>query len=306
MLLLARGTRGRRMEHAVGVLAMEHIAAGLVEGDRIVGQIRTYPDQADQGSSVLPTLPAADIVQAIGRLVDEVGQGRRLDVVGVGFPGVIRDGVVEDSPNLQQMKGTALARSLSEALGGRAHVLVLNDADAVATGIAATRGQLETLTRVWTLGSGVGFGRYPHAPGVWEGGHVVVTLNPKESLCGCGGQGHLKGIVGHRSMRLRFLDMEPEEVFAQAVAGNPRCATFVRLWHRAIAAAAAGSIHMDGPGRFFLTGPNARFVDTAVLAAALHDMVKMSPLQGSAFEVIARSDDLAIIGAAVGARQSAE
>ena len=51
---------------------------------------------------------------------------------------------------------------------------VLNDADAFATGIAATRGQLDTLIRVWTLGSGVGFGRYPHATGVWEGGHVVV------------------------------------------------------------------------------------------------------------------------------------
>lgn len=293
------------MGHAVGVLAMEHIAAGLVDGDRIVGPIRTYPDQADDGSSVLPTLPPADMVQAIGRLIDEVARGHPLDVVGVGFPGVIRDGVIEDSPNLQQMKGSALARSLSDALGGRAHVLVLNDADAVATGIAATRGQLDTLTRVWTLGSGVGFGRYPHTPGVWEGGHVVVSLDPKESLCGCGGQGHLEGIVGHRSMRLRFLDMEPEEVFAQGAGGDTRCAAFVRLWHRAIAAAAAGSIHMDGPGRFFLSGPNARFVDTALLAGSLHDMVKMSPLQGSAFEVVARSDDLAIIGAAVGARQSA-
>jgi predicted NBD/HSP70 family sugar kinase len=293
------------MGYAVGVLAMEHIAAGLVDGDQIVGPIRTYPDQADEGSSVLPTLPPADIVQAIGRLIDEVARGHPLDVVGVGFPGVIRAGVIEDSPNLQQMKGSALARSLSDALGGRAHVLVLNDADAVATGIAATRGQLDTLTRVWTLGSGVGFGRYPHTPGVWEGGHVVVSLDPKESLCGCGGQGHLEGIVGYRSMRLRFLDMEPEEVFAQGARGDTRCAAFVRLWHRAIAAAAAGSIHMDGPGRFFLSGPNARFVDTALLAGALHEMVKMSPLQGSAFEVVARSDDLAIIGAAVGARQSA-
>jgi predicted NBD/HSP70 family sugar kinase len=293
------------MAHAVGVLAMEHIAAGLVEGDRIVGPIRTYPDQADEGSSVLPTLPPAEIVQAIARLIDDVAHGYPLDVVGVGFPGVIREGIIEDSPNLRQMKGSALAQTLSEALNGRAHVLVLNDADAIATGIAATRGQLDTLTRVWTLGSGVGFGRYPHAPGIWEGGHVVVSLDPKESLCGCGGQGHLEGIVGHRSMRLRFLDMEPEEVFAQAAGGDARCAAFVRLWHRAMAAAAAGSIHMDGPGRFFLSGPNARFVDTAVLAGALHDMVKMSPLQGSAFEVVAGSDDLAIIGAAVGARQSA-
>jgi len=32
-------------------------------------------------------------------------------------------------------------------------------------------------------------------------------------------------------------------------------------------------------------------------------MVKMSPLQGSAFEVIMASDDVAIVGAAVAARQ---
>jgi len=34
----------------------------------------------------------------------------------------------------------------------------------------------------------------------------------KESLCGCGGRGHLEGILGHRAMRMRFLDLEPDEV----------------------------------------------------------------------------------------------
>jgi predicted NBD/HSP70 family sugar kinase len=180
-------------------------------------------------------------------------------------------------------------------------VFVVNDADAIAAGVAATRGELGTLTRVWTLGSGIGFGRYPHTAGAWEGGHTVVTLDPKESLCGCGGQGHLEGIIGHRSMRLRFLDREPEEVFEQAAAGDPQCAAFVRLWHRALAAATATSIHFDGPGRFFLAGPNTRFVDHAMLASTLHDMVTMSPLQGSVFEIVTGSDQLAIIGAAVGA-----
>ena len=101
-----------------------------------------------------------------------------------------------------------------------APVLTLNDADAFAAGIAATRGHLDTLIRVWTLGSGVGFGRYPSADGIWEGGHVVVSLDPKEKYCGCGGIGHLEGIVGRRGMRQRFLDLEPEEVFANAAAGD--------------------------------------------------------------------------------------
>lgn len=135
---------------------------------------------------------------------------------------------------------------------------------------------------------------------------MVVSLDPKETLCGCGGAGHLEGIVGHRSMRLRFLDMEPEEVFEHAASGDARCVAFVQLWHRALAAATATSVHVDGPGRFFLSGPNARFVDIRVLESYLLEMVRMSPLLGSAFEVVPTSDELAIIGAAVSAVERAQ
>jgi predicted NBD/HSP70 family sugar kinase len=170
--------------------------------------------------------------------------------------------------------------------------------------VAATRGHLEKLIRIWYLGDGVGFGRYPQMEGVWEGGHMVVSLDPKEHFCGCGGVGHLEGIMGHRAMRLRFLDMEPEEVFAAAHEGDARCATFVKRWHRALAAASASSIHLDGPGKFFIMGPNAHYVDLGLIGQYIHEMVKMTPLQGSLFEIISSSHDLAIVGAAVNARRA--
>jgi len=113
--------------------------------------------------------------------------------------------------------------------------------------------------------------------------------------------GHLEGIMGHRAMRLRFLDMEPEEIFDTAKKSDSRCAQFDTRWHRALAAATATSIHLEGPGKFFITGPNARFIDANLLDNFLHEMVKMSPLQGSLFEVIATSDEIGIIGAAVNA-----
>jgi predicted NBD/HSP70 family sugar kinase len=228
--------------------------------------------------------------------------------VGVGFPGLIREGVVEESPNLQQMKGFRLQEAVESALGAASSgvvVRIYNDADATAAGIAAVRGVLHKLNRVWTLGNGVGFGRYPWSEGVWEGGHSVVTLDPKENFCGCGGRGHLEGILGFRAMRMRFLDMEPEEVFAGAQEGEARCVEFVQLGHRALAAATATSVHMDGPGPFYLTGPNAKFIDTGLLDRLVHEMVKMSPLQGSRFEVIPTSDELGIIGAAVNAELAA-
>jgi predicted NBD/HSP70 family sugar kinase len=176
----------------------------------------------------------------------------------------------------------------------------------MAAGIASTQGRLGKLTRVWTLGNGIGFGRYPSSEGVWEGGHSVVTLDPKEKFCGCGGRGHLEGILGRRSMRLRFMDLEPEEVFENARAGDARCSEFVTLCHRALAAATATSIHMEGPGAFFITGPEVKFIDIGLLDRYVHEMVKMSPLQGSRFELIPTSDEIGIIGAAVNAERATQ
>lgn len=295
------------MTLSVGVLAAERIAAGLVENDRIVESISVFPDQETDHNPLIE-MPADEIVR---RIVEEIGgarQNREISAIGVGFPGIIREGVIEDSPNLQQMKGQNLATAISSALNQvnlQIPVQILNDADAMAAGIAATHGYLDRLVRVWFLGSGVGYGRYPQAPGVWEGGHMVISLDPKEQFCRCGGEGHLEGIMGDRAMRLRFLDLEPEEVFEQAKEGDKRCADFVKLWHRALAAATATSVHLDGPGKFFIIGPKSEFVQLNLLDQLLLDMVKMSPLQGSTFEIVPAGDELAIFGAAVSAQKSA-
>jgi predicted NBD/HSP70 family sugar kinase len=284
---------------------MEHISVGVVESHRLVDTMRVYPEDADAANTTLQTMPAEQIAETIRMHAEAAAGGRPIEALGVGFPGIIRNGIVEESPNLQQVKGFKLESTLRGLLGGTLRVCILNDADAFAAGIAATHGHLETLIRVWTLGSGVGFGRYPTADGVWEGGHIVVSLDPKEKYCGCGGLGHLEGIVGRRGMRLRFLDLEPEEVFANARAGDERCAAFMKTWHRALAAATATSIHLDGPGRFFFSGPNARFLDVNLLGRCVHEMVTMSPLQGNAFEIVEASDETAIIGAAVNALRCA-
>ncbi|HST50701.1 MAG TPA: ROK family protein [Pyrinomonadaceae bacterium] len=295
------------MTRTIGVMAMEHIAVGLVEEHQLVGAKRVFPDTQSEYDS-LAAMPADEIAQGIARQIQEVAQGGDVAAIGVGFPGIIREGVVEDSPNLQQSKGQRLGEQLMSLLAAKglgAPVFILNDADAIAAGIAATLGHLDNFIRVWALGSGVGFGRYPLAEGVWENGHAVVSLDPKETFCRCGGVGHLEGIVGRRAMRLRFLDLEPEEVFAHAREGDQRCVEFVKMWHRALAAATANSVHAGGPGKFFISGPHAKFVETNLLDAYLHEMVKMSPLQGSSFEIVPTSDETAIIGAAVSAAHSA-
>jgi len=285
---------------------VQHISAGLVENNRVVGGVRAFPEKGAAHDALL-SMPANDIAVTIAEQVKAIAKGEKLDAVGIGFPGIIRNGIAEESPNLQQMKGFELQKAVEAALakaGTKIPVGLFNDADATAAGIAATRGVLHKLNRVWAIGNGVGYGRFPWSEGVWEGGHSVVTLDPKEKFCGCGGVGHLEGILGYRSMRMRFLDMEPEEVFENAKAGDARCAEFVMQCHRALAAASATSIHMAGPGPFYLTGPNAGFLDVGLLDRIVHEMVRMSPLQGSRFEWIPQNDELGVIGAAVNAERA--
>jgi predicted NBD/HSP70 family sugar kinase len=112
--------------------------------------------------------------------------------------------------------------------------------------------------------------------------------------------------MGQRAMRLRFLDMEPEEVFEAAKQGDPRCLEFKKLWHKALAAATATTFHMAGPGKVYLTGMNVRFVDLPMLKDYVHQMVTMSPLQNYSLEVIAADAEMAevaVIGAGVTALQ---
>ena len=239
-----------------------------------------------------------------------VGKGHesKLKGVGIALPGLIRNGVVEEAPNIPQLKGVRIQDLVAAALESRGlkiPVTILNDADAVAAGLASQHGKLEQQVRVWSIGTGIGYGCYPFMDGVWEGGHTVVTLDDKENYCGCGGRGHLEGIMGHRAMRLRFLDMEPEEVFEAANAGAMRAAWSSSICGtRRLAAATASMIHQAGARRFFITGYNVRFLDLKMLKDYLHQMVKMSPLQSYSVEIVEDNQTTRVVGAAVAAEQA--
>lgn len=296
------------MAKGIGIVVTERLGVGVVENNALVNGLRFDPEDPDVSDS-LHGLPAEAIFERLAGLVKQLDLTEPPEFVGVALPGIVRNGIVEDSPNLVQFKGVNVTEMMSNALVplfGKVPVYAFNDADAMAAGVAATLNYLDRLIRVWTLGTGIGYGRYPFHTGIWEAGHSVVTLDPKETFCGCGGKGHLEGIMGYRAIRLRFMDLEPEEVFAQAEAGEARCVDFVKLWHRALAAATATSIHLDGPGKFFITGFESRYLNLTLLNEYLHEMVKLSPLQGYQVEVIPAGDNIAIIGAAVNASQAVE
>lgn len=296
------------MAKIVGVTLSDRVVAGLVVDHKLPGSLVFFPEAQDD-EYALVEMPSEAIVETMAeQVLAAAGKEREIAAIGIGVPGLVRNGVVEEAPNLPQLKGARMAEMLEARLRGEgieAPVRIINDADGFAAGIAASIGKLDTVIRVWTLGIGIGYGRYPLTDGVWEGGHTVITLDEKENYCGCGGRGHMEGIMGHRAMRLRFLDMEPEEVFDAARGGDPRCLDFKRLWHKSLAAATATSIHLRGPGVFYLAGFNVRFVDMPMLKDYLQQMVKMSPLQSYSIEIIEDDRETRVIGAAVSAEQTA-
>jgi predicted NBD/HSP70 family sugar kinase len=294
----------------IGLTLSKRIVAGLVGPDGLIGSAHSYPED-EFYEDALVEMPREHLIAAMCEQIVAVAKengDEELAGIGIALPGVVRNGVVEDSPNLPQMKGARITAELCHLLkeqGIDVPLTLVNDADAMAAGLAQQQGKLDTMIRVWTIGTGIGFGRYPVVAGVGEGGHTVVTLDDRETYCGCGGRGHIEGIMGHRAMRLRFLDMEPEDVFEAADGGDQRCIEFKKLWHRALAAGCASSIHMSGAGKFYLTGYNVRFVEIPLLNHYVQQMVRMSPLQAFSIEIRPENPETEVVGAAVLGRTAA-
>jgi glucokinase len=297
------------MANTIGVVMTTKVVAGLIENHKLHGALREFPESLDDTNGLIE-VPAESLCDLLSEAIAALAASASgVKTAGVALPGYVHQGILLDSPNLPQLKGARVGENIEARLARRGlniKVRVFNDADAAAAGIAAERGQLDRQIRVWTIGNGIGFGRWPWTPGPWEGGHMIVTLDPKENYCGCGGRGHLEGILGHRAMRLRFLDMEPDEVFAAAKKGDRRCREFVELAHRALAAATASQIHLEGPGRFYYTGRDIQRLDITLLRQYLYEMIKMSPLQNYTAEILPEDSALAVIGAGVAALHADE
>jgi polyphosphate glucokinase len=104
----------------------------------------------------VPTPEKSTPANVVDALVALVGQLGHFDRVSVGFPGVIRRGMVLTAPHLgtEDWRDFPLAETLSECL--KAPVRILNDASVQGYGVISGHG----VECVITLGTGVGFALY--------------------------------------------------------------------------------------------------------------------------------------------------
>src|SRR5580698_1667828 len=120
------------MAKTIGVILSERISAGLVVDHKLVGPVRRFPDDHDDEDALVEMHTDA-LVETIGKEVLLAADGATdVMAVGVALPGLVKNGVVEEAPNLPQLKGARIQELLAAYLKGHGWnvtVTAVNDAD---------------------------------------------------------------------------------------------------------------------------------------------------------------------------------
>ena len=145
--LTARPARARRRASARPATLAIDVGGSHVKASVLDPRGRMLHDRVRVDTPKHPT--PRDLVSLIGGLVEGLP---RFDRVSVGFPGVVRDGVIRTAPNLgtERFQGFNLARALERKL--KKPVRVENDADVQGLAVVKGRG----VEMVITLGTGFG------------------------------------------------------------------------------------------------------------------------------------------------------
>ena len=160
-----------------------HIKFGLVENGNIIKNM----EQGTNAFDIIRQLcnGAREIVQSSDKSWEEI------DGIAIGFPGMVIDSVVMDSPNVS-LQNCNLKEILEKELGK--YVVVKNDAEmaTLAEHKLGAGADCENMVMV-TLGTGVGGGiiadrkLYVGAGGAGELGHILFERNGR--ACSCGRKG---------------------------------------------------------------------------------------------------------------------
>jgi polyphosphate glucokinase len=156
-----------RPEHPAGPLTLAidiggtRLKAGILA---TTGRMVAGPARVDTPH---PATPAV-VLDALTAMVRPVGSFER---ISIGFPGVVRDGIVLTAPNLgtEAWHGWPLAATLAERLGVPARLA--NDATVQGLGVIAGRG----VECVITLGTGMGFALFENGK---PGPHLELSQHP--------------------------------------------------------------------------------------------------------------------------------
>src|SRR5579864_864257 len=105
------------MARSIGGVVTDHIALGVVESGQVIGEPIRYPGEND--FDIIRAMPADELVRVQADEIKALAEGEPLEAIGLAYPGIVRGGVIEESPNLQQLKGFDMVLAMRQALAAR-------------------------------------------------------------------------------------------------------------------------------------------------------------------------------------------
>jgi glucokinase len=258
---------------------------------------------------------AGSIAELVGELDDLVGAGAP---VGIGLPGLVRDGsTLVFAPNLQSAQGADFASLLAGPLGGRP-VTASNDADfAVIAEHRAGAGRGHDDVVMITLGTGIGGGIVVGGALVRGGGfagevgHMVLDVNGPPCPCGArgcwerfasgSGLGRIAreaALAGRLTALVALLGGDPEavrgeDVTAAAAVGDPESLLILEEVGWWLARGIANLVCVLDPTCVVLGGGMAEAADLLLVPAQHH--------LGGLLEAPTRRPAVTLVGARFGA-----
>ena len=195
-------------------------------------------------------------------------KGAKVDGIGVGCPGFIKNGIVESSANIPCLVNVNLVKEIQSRIDTK--VGILNDANAAALGEAKYFG-LENCLFI-TLGTGVGGGLVVNGK-VLEGAHgafmEIGHLHIDDTYnftCGCGHKGCVetlssatgliniaKSLLGKLPTKLQK-EFTAKDVFDLAKANDPLALESVNIFSDYLGKALANVCILVDPGTVMLGG----------------------------------------------------
>jgi glucokinase len=262
-------------------MANDYVLAGDVGGTNLrIAAVSTDGSILCQLSEPTPNTGVAfDVVDAISRVAElcivECGNESRPASFGLALAALVsvRDGRALSSPNLPELNGLHLAKTLSEGLS--IPVVLENDATAAAIGEHWLGSSKDVESSVFvTLGTGVGGGLildgrvYRGVDGTaGEIGHICVE--PDGVLCGCGSHGcveqyasataivRIAGELLHRhpsSSLNRHPGFTSRDVYDAAIVGDSAALDAFKLMGRYLGIALAGLVDVLNPELIVIGG----------------------------------------------------
>ncbi len=205
-----------------------------------------------------PATPEAVLVAMVAAIA-EIDPERKAVAIGVGTPGPAdaTGRIARVAINLSGWQDVPLADWL-EAKTGRPTVIA-NDANCAGLGEAwLGAGRWYRNLILLTLGTGVG-GAIILDGKLFVGHHGtagelgLITLSPDGPPCNSGNQGSLEQYVSVQAIRRRT-GMEPDELGAMAVAGDPKALEFWQQYGQDLGAGLASLIYVLTPEAIVIGG----------------------------------------------------